>query len=684
MTDATWDGFLDGNWNNTGGAGGSNWNPNTIPDGTATFPNSASNTNISFSNPGTTSVGTIQFGGTQLYTFLISHQTLDLTGSGLVFATDQTFSVINLGVLRFDNGASAGTGTLDVTSGGISFFESSSAGSSQISVGGIGGLSVAGVTFLDTSSASSASIVVNNKGLLSFLNNSSAGSAVIHTLSGGETDFLGTSVGGTATLNTDAGGTVDIDSHTGALVVGAIEGGGKIIDGSNTLTTVDVVNIISTFSGTISGTGGLTKDGPGTLILTGSNTYTGVTSIIAGTLELGVGGSISGDVAFKNFPPPPPPPPADNVLPSTGPSTLTGPVLKIDGATQFNGTIDDVLAGDSVDLAFHNFTAGDHAVWVENGGNTGGTLSLLNNSGAVITILNLSGQYTSAAFSIASDGSNGTLLTNDVLITPTAIQNGYLAITRTPLSLDQATTESNAIIAGTATETKYVNSLLSQVADTTIPVVAVEGSMYGAVGSSAVITNLVINFLPGQLAYAMQVGLDPGVFACLETALVFAFANEAGATTFADNYGSSNAAMPATAAGDAAFAAAATNAIFGSAQTANTANALLGYVNFLEGFFTANGIVGVQNPTADQIIVAARAGAWGEGVAIALENNLGSLPGQTTNFLEDAAQGTAIYSAPFSSQPTATPFQGAAIASVAIASHVQVTGIAAPIDHIAM
>ena len=268
---------------------------------------------------------------------------------------------------------------------------------------------------------------------------------------------------------------------------------------------------------------------------------------------------------------------------------------------------------------------------------------------------------------------------------PAQIQSDSFAITRMALSLADATAEIDAIAVGTTTETQYINSLLSQVADTTIPVVAVEGSMYSAVGSSAVITNLVTNFLPGQLAYATQAGLDPQVFACLETALVFAFANETGSTSFANNFGPANAAMPATAAGDAAFAAAATNAIFGSAQTANTAPAILGYVHFLEGFFTANGIVGVQNPTADQIVIAARAGAWGEGVAIALENNLGALPGQVTNFLEDAAQGTAIYSAPLSSQPTAAPFQGSATASVATtASSVQVIGVAAPVDHAVM
>jgi hypothetical protein len=267
--------------------------------------------------------------------------------------------------------------------------------------------------------------------------------------------------------------------------------------------------------------------------------------------------------------------------------------------------------------------------------------------------------------------------------TPLMIQGANLGVLRVADTIADAVAVA-ANIDGTQTFFSYVNQLIGAARSTTVPAVAVEGSMYGAVGSSAVITNLVTNFLPGQIAYANLVGLDPVVFACLETALVFAFGNETGATTFANNYGPSNTAMPATHVGDAAFASAAATAIFGSAQTANTANALLGYVDFLEGFFTANGIVGVTNPTSDQIVIAARAGAWGEGVAIALENNLGSLPGQVTNFLEDAAQGTAVYSASLASQPTAAPFQGAASVSAAMAGSVQVTGVAAPIDHVLM
>ena len=51
-----------------------------------------------------------------------------------------------------------------------------------------------------------------------------------------------------------------------------------------------------TFGGTISGTGTVTKSGAGTLTLTGDNTYTGATTISAGTLQLGNGGT-TGSVA---------------------------------------------------------------------------------------------------------------------------------------------------------------------------------------------------------------------------------------------------------------------------------------------------------------------------------------------------------------------------------------------------
>ncbi|MDW8309071.1 MAG: autotransporter-associated beta strand repeat-containing protein, partial [Verrucomicrobiales bacterium] len=76
-------------------------------------------------------------------------------------------------------------------------------------------------------------------------------------------------------------------------------GGSSITLGSATLTVADPTG--QTFAGVISGTGGLTKLGSGTLILSGNNTnYTGTTTISAGTLQLGAGGT-AGTIAGSSI-----------------------------------------------------------------------------------------------------------------------------------------------------------------------------------------------------------------------------------------------------------------------------------------------------------------------------------------------------------------------------------------------
>jgi hypothetical protein len=82
-------------------------------------------------------------------------------------------------------------------------------------------------------------------------------------------------------------------------------------------------------------------------------------------------------------------------------------------------------------------------------------------------------------------------------ITATTVSNEYLAIHRTVLDSTFATSIANAINSGTETETQYINNLLTEVANTTIPAVAVEASMYGATGTSTEITSLVTQFLHG-------------------------------------------------------------------------------------------------------------------------------------------------------------------------------------------
>jgi autotransporter-associated beta strand protein/surface protein len=78
------------------------------------------------------------------------------------------------------------------------------------------------------------------------------------------------------------------------LTAGSLSGAGNIGSASGTpLVTVGSNGSSTTYSGIFSRTGArLTKEGAGTLTLSGANTYTGVTTISAGTLSIGAGGTI--------------------------------------------------------------------------------------------------------------------------------------------------------------------------------------------------------------------------------------------------------------------------------------------------------------------------------------------------------------------------------------------------------
>lgn len=102
-----------------------------------------------------------------------------------------------------------------------------------------------------------------------------------------------------ASMNVQAGATV---SMVGAnhISVNSLTGGGTVNNISNSGTAVFTVgnnNGSGTFSGVLRDQGGvlaLTKSGTGTLTLTGTNAYTGITTVSAGSLEVAGAGLLGG------------------------------------------------------------------------------------------------------------------------------------------------------------------------------------------------------------------------------------------------------------------------------------------------------------------------------------------------------------------------------------------------------
>jgi fibronectin-binding autotransporter adhesin len=98
--------------------------------------------------------------------------------------------------------------------------------------------------------------------------------------------------GGSLSDSTDVTVTGGFDLAGVSDTIDALSGAGSVMLGSATL-TVGGNNGGGDFSGAISGTGGFTKIGSGTQILSGANTYTGRTLISAGKLQLVGAGRLS-------------------------------------------------------------------------------------------------------------------------------------------------------------------------------------------------------------------------------------------------------------------------------------------------------------------------------------------------------------------------------------------------------
>ena len=193
--------------------------------------------------------------------------------------------------------------------GGAEFGDSASAGSAAI-INNSNGFAIFGHSGgADTPTAGHATIINNSGGETSFNAFSTAGNATIITNSGGAVGFFDNSTGGNAQFITNGTGYVEFlagvgRGGSGQITAGSIAGSGfyyigpgnTLVVGSNDLST-DVSGVIADFpgggyrGGGFLGPGSLEKVGTGTLTLSGTNTYSGTTTVNGGVLD--VEGSIA-------------------------------------------------------------------------------------------------------------------------------------------------------------------------------------------------------------------------------------------------------------------------------------------------------------------------------------------------------------------------------------------------------
>jgi outer membrane autotransporter protein len=370
---------------------------------------------------------------------------LNQIGPGTTVLTGENVYVggttISAGTLQLGNGGDTGSIVGNVTDNGTLTFDHSDVVTFPGTISGTGTLSQigTGTTVLTTNDTYTGGTTIT-AGTLQLGNGGTTGSIVGNVTDDGTLAFgrgntvtfpgLISGIGGVSQIgpgttilttdNTYTGGTT-IEAGTLQLGNGGTTGSivGDVTD--NATLEINRSNQV-TLPGTISGTGELIQVGPGTTILTGDNTYTGGTTISAGTLQLGNGGtsgSIVGNVTDNGTLA------VDNSNVVTLPGVIFGP-----GQLNQIGPGTTTLTGDNTYTGGTTISAG--TLQLGNGGDTGSIVGNVTDNGTLAfdrgDVVTFPGTI-SGTGSLSQIGTGTTILTADNTYTGgTTISAGTLQL----------------------------------------------------------------------------------------------------------------------------------------------------------------------------------------------------------------------------------------------------------------
>ncbi|WP_043879055.1 S8 family serine peptidase [Azorhizobium caulinodans] len=368
------------------------------------------------------------------------------------------------GTLQIGNGGTTGSITGNVLDNGTLAFNRSDAltyggvvsGAGNLVKAGAGTLTLTGAnTYTGGTTISSGTLQIGNGGTTGAIVGNVANSDTL-AFKRSDTLTFGGAVSGTGRL-VQAGTGTTILTGTNTYTGGTTISSGTLQIGNGGTTGSIVGNVVDNgtlafnrsdsfiFSGAISGTGNLVKDGAGTLSLTGNNSYTGLTAVIGGQLSvngafasqlaIGSSGTLRGTGTLNG-----PLVVAGRLAPGNSPGTLTvaGPVTFASGST-FQTDIDGTGTGTGAGNYSRLVTTGSSGTVTVTGGTITPTLRGITGSATNSYTPSLGSSYTviqtsaglAGSFSGLAQPASGlpTSTRFDALYTPTS-----LSLVVTPLS----------------------------------------------------------------------------------------------------------------------------------------------------------------------------------------------------------------------------------------------------------